>query len=367
MLRVVAVLALMASVAVNWRLYASPRLYPPIELIEFNYGSFPLPTVLLIISALCLLGSLFLRWFRLLMATGMLCIIVLVLLDLHRLQYWTYLYLFILLILAFYNGRVDDPNRFTSYFILIQVIVCSFYLFSGVNQLQQNFRDQLLPEIFSALSNHLSERQYKLAIALGSAIPFVLMFTAVALFVAPLRYLGLTLAVLIHVSLLLLGFPLRKGDIAGYILHPAMLAAVILLFSGKTKQRYFSPTIILQRPLFYLVTAAFLIMPFFNSTGKWPDSLSWNVYSGNHDKLSITFPVNLYLALPKQVKFYCYPANGRIYLDHQAWCRAELGIRSDNSLLAAATLRRQLIRWNHADAPKLRLEWTPKKRLLSKQ
>jgi hypothetical protein len=199
---------------------------------------------------------------------------------------------------------------------------------------------------------------------MGRILPFLYIFTSAALFIAPLRYLGITIALLMQLCLVLLGYPLKMGDVSGYIMNIALMPVVMLLFSGKTKQRYFSPTFILQRPLFYLVAIAFIIMPFFNNSGRWPDALSANMYAGNREKMTIILPVPTYLRLPLPVKKYCFPRQDKIVLDHDKWCRDELGIAFSDFPPTRAALLAQLEFCNRCPVKDLELIMVHKRNLL---
>jgi hypothetical protein len=361
-LRVAIVTFFVLSIVFTWRLWTQSHLFPAAVLLHVDGGN-GLQLGLTIAALICLPSSLIFKWYRLLLAVAICCITMLVLMDLNRLQQWVYMYSAILAVLVFYNGRVDDPNRYTSYFIIVQIIICSLYFFKGIHQLQGGFLNEL-DSAMSSLHSLLSERQYSFCLRAARIIPFIFLFTSVALFVAPLRYLGITLALLMHLCLILLGYPLKSGDVNGYLMNIVMIPVVLLLFSGKTKQRYFSPSFILQRPLFYIVAAAFIIMPFFNNSGRWPDAMSGNVYSGNREKTTIVLPVQSYLALPLPVKRYCFPLNGKMVLNQDKWCRDELGIAYSDSRETRRALLAQIEFWNRGPVKDLELHTTPKRRLL---
>jgi hypothetical protein len=361
-LRVVIVTFFIASLLFTWRLWTQVHLFPAAEVVHLEGGN-GLQLGLTILTLLCLPSSLIFKWYRLLLAAALCSVTLLILMDLNRLQQWVYIYGAILTVLIFYNGRVDDPNKYTSYFIIIQIIVCTLYFFKGLHQLQDGFIVEV-DRAMSSLHSFLSDRQYGFCLRTARLIPFIFLFTSFALFIAPLRYLGITLALLMHLCLIFLGYPLKSGDVCGYLMNIAMIPVVLLLFSGKTKQRYFSPTFILQRPLFYIVMGAFIIMPFFNNSGRWPDALSGNVYSGNRENITIKLPVPTYLTFPLPVKRYCYPDNGKMVLDQNKWCRDELGINYSDSPPTRRALLNQIEFWNRGPVKEIELIKTAKRRLL---
>ncbi len=366
LLRAITVLSFLLCISVTFPLWYTVHLFPAASVFEIDQRSSELPLYLTLVILLCFSASFIFRWHRLLLILGLLALSALLLLDLNRLQQWVFIYGSMLLVLASYNGRVDEPSRFTSYFIMLQIIVCSLYFFTGFYQLQDGFIENGLAPALAPVRGLFSPRQFGFILTAGKILPFVTMFTAIALFVAPLRYLGITFAILLHLALILLGYPLRTGDVAGYIMNISMIPLVLVLFSGKTKERYFSPVFLLQRPLFYLVCAVFLVMPFFNVTSKWPDELSANVYSGNKEKITIKLPVSTYLRLPLFVKNFCKPHQQKILLDHQAWCRYELSVSCTNSKPVMKAIITQLEFWNRGPVKDLELHTSIKKPLLVK-
>src|SRR4249919_3918362 len=137
-LRVAIVSFFVLSIFFTWRLWTQVHLFPAAAVLP-AVGGDGLQLALTIVVLLCLPSSLIFKWYRLLLAVAVCAITALVLMDLNRLQQWVYIYGAILTVLVFYNGRVDDPNRYTSYFIITQIIVCSLYFFRGLHQLQGGF------------------------------------------------------------------------------------------------------------------------------------------------------------------------------------------------------------------------------------
>jgi hypothetical protein len=151
-----------------------------------------------------------------------------------------------------------------------------------------------------------------------------MMFVGVGLIISPIRYLAITLAILVHIALLILLFPVAHYEYALWFANLPFAIILLLLFSGKTKQRYFSPTFLFQRPVFYVVMFLFVLMPFFNKSGYWPDYLSFNFKSGNNKKVIIKFSEKIYLDLPRYVKYYAKPVPGGFIMDYKDWSIREL-------------------------------------------
>jgi hypothetical protein len=67
----------------------------------------------------------------------------------------------------------------------------------------------------------------------------------------------------------------------------------------------------------------FLVFPFFNRGGLWPDYLSSNLKSGNNLTVHITLSEVAYAALPEPIKKFCHHENFNYTIDYKAWCESE--------------------------------------------
>src|SRR5882757_5044752 len=58
--------------------------------------------------------------------------LVYVLLDQNRLQPWFFIYNSFLVVLLFYNWRIDNINNYNSFFIILQLCFAAIYVYSGL-------------------------------------------------------------------------------------------------------------------------------------------------------------------------------------------------------------------------------------------
>jgi len=327
LLRIILIISLVISVLLSLNLWCGYRAVPYSSLIGANpiHPSFDL--VYIAIVMLLWLASLFFNRQRLLMFLAFVICVVLVLFDINRLQPWFYIYNSMLVVFLFYDGRVDDSNKFTSYFIILQIIFASVYFFCGLSQLNKLFIDSDFSEIISPLRNMVSERQFFFFKKMGVIVPYLLMFIGIGLIISPIRYLAITLGLLVHFLLLIFLFPSHKnGNYALWFSNLAFILMLLLLFSGKTKQRYFSPTFLFQMPLFYFMAVLFVIMPFFNNSGKWPDYLSSNFKSGNKNSVRFSLSEKAREHMPTSLRRYCNPTYSFLDFDYKSWCLYELNV-----------------------------------------
>jgi len=309
----------------------------------------------------------FLNKQRLLIFLAFVLSLVLVAFDINRLQPWFYIYNAMLVVFVFYNGRVDDSNKFTSYFIILQIIFASVYFFCGLNQLNKLFVDSDFSEIISPLTRMVSERQFLFFKKTGVVIPYVLMFIGFGLIISSIRYLAITLALVVHFLLLILLFPSAKNqNYALWFSNLSFMIMLLFLFSGKTKQRYFSPTFLFQIPLFYAVMVLFVVMPFFNNGSNWPDFLSANFKSGNPNSVQISLSEKAMEALPESERRFCHPHYSFMNFDYKAWYLDDLNVECYPDKRVFNSIYEYLKDSDKQLVKEIELQLVPKQKLLFK-
>lgn len=271
----------------------------------------------LLISWFFALVSRFQRGFILL---SLLLSLTLVCMDLNRLQPWFYLFNTMLLLLLFYNGRVDNPNTYASFYVLLQLLLASVYFYAGLHLLNPEFVKESLLPLLEPLKGILSERQFTFVLKTGRVIPYVFLFSGLGLMFDSLRFFAMCFAALIHLGLITMLFPPIDGEDYGlWLSNFTFLALLMLLFSGRIQQRYFSALSLLQKPAFYPFLLVFLILPLLNRRGIWPDHLSSNIRSGNNLEARITLGERSYLAMPPNIRKCCIHENFNYILDYRKW------------------------------------------------
>lgn len=327
LIRVVLTLGTIISIFLSFQLWSGSRSFPHAPVIQPLNVDFNPSLILTFTLLVVLFASLILKWQRLLFFVAFLLSVTLVLFDANRMQHWFYIYLSLLFVLSCYNGRVDDSNKYTSYFILMQLIVASVYFFCGISQLNPSFLETEFPKIMGPISKNLSERQVELTTKMGAAIPYSLIFLGVGLVVTPIRFLAISFGVILHVTLLILLFPSAQNQNYSLWFSNLVFALLLfLLFSGRTKQRYYSPAFLFQIPVFYLVIPLFLILPFTNTFGYWPNHLSSNFISGKKKKIAVSIKPHIYNQLPLYEKYFCKETKQGLILDYESWCKHELKV-----------------------------------------
>jgi hypothetical protein len=367
LIRTTLILSLITFVFLSLNLWAGHREFPYTPIVTLNFISPLYDFIFIALVILFWLCSLFLKRQRLFIFLSFTISVSLVLLDINRLQPWFYTHSSLLVIFIFYNGRVDDANKFTSIFIILQLIFASVYFYTGINQLNASFVDTVYTETIYPLKSIMSERQFLFFKKIGVISPYALLFIGLGLIISPLRYLAIILAIFIHILLLIFLFPSSKNtNYACWFSNVTSIILLILLFSGKTKQRYFSPTFLFKKPLFYTITAIFLIMPAFNYTTLWPDYLSSNFKTGNNNFATITLTKSVKDKLPAHLKYLCVERDSFIVFDYQTWCAHELNSYCYPDSLVFKTIQQRLIYLTQGDVKDIQLELRRKQNLLLK-
>ncbi len=367
LIRVTVCVSLVISVLLTFSLWAGERFFPYATPLKTDLIQTPYDYLVVSLFLLFIIASLFLRKQRLFIFLSLLTGAALVLFDLNRLQPWLYIYFSFLFVLMFYNGRIDDANKFTSFFIVLQLIFCSVYIFNGISQLNSSFTETDLPDLISPLQGLMSERQFLFVKKIGAFIPYFLIFIGLGLLVRPMRYLAISFALIFHVMLIIFLFPSKVNqNYAMWFCNLAFVPLLFLLFSGKTKQRYYSPTLLFQFPLFYIIIFLFWIMPWFNQKMLWPDNLSGNFKSGNTNAVEIRFSKIVLDKLPPYVQHFCHQKDSAFVLDYNGWCRSELNTNCYREAITFNNIYNYIQQQTQASVNDLQMVLKPKQNLLFK-
>jgi hypothetical protein len=325
-LRALVTLGLIISFLLSLNLWGGERYFPSIPVFEHFFLKPPYDYVLVFMSLIFLLSSLIFHTTRTFIFLALLSNCFLVLFDVNRLQPWFYIYNAILFVFMFYDGRVDNPNKFTAVFIYIQLIVAAVYVYNGVSQLMNpffvitDFYDAILP-----LRKIMSERQFLFFLKFGKFVPFLMIFIGAGLLIRPVKYLAISFGIALHLLLFIFLFPSANNhNYALWFMNLVFGTLMIFLYSGKTQQRYFSNSVLLQRPLFYGIVIIFWIMPAFNSNKRWPGALSFNFKSGSTPQENVSISEDDFDHLPYYVRGFCTKTRHGYVLKLGNWCHHEL-------------------------------------------
>jgi len=271
-LRVVTVGGYICGILLSLRLwFGAGRSVPRVPLVAATPDSFwiaeiPLSVLLCTALSLCFFSA----RSRYLVAAVVLTSL-LVLLDLTRLQPWVYQYALTLTTLAFAKSRQSNEQPVV---IANQLIVASLYFWSGIQKLNWTFAHEVFPGLLENAGIHLNSSLIAFLPKLAIPIALVEALTGLGLLVQKTRRVAVVLAVVLHLSVLVL-LVLARANTVVWPWNIAMLAIVPILFwrfEGSTKVANYLP-----KTAIVLCTIA----PLLSFAGWWDLNLSAALYAGN--------------------------------------------------------------------------------------
>ena len=318
MMRPVITLGLIIMLLTSYPLWIGNSEFPRAIAEQFHPLLNGSETALFIVSLVFLGASLVLKYPRLLLIMGLLILAILCINDYNRIQPWLVCTVGLLIPFVSYNGRVDDANRYTAYFISVQLILASIYLVNGFYLLAaggESIREILLP-----MQSIASERQMAFIFRVSGIIPCVLLLNAILLLIPALRYLSVTFSIVINLVLSVLIFAGNLNNPSLAFFNLLLIPLLFLGFSGQTRERYFSHAYLLKFPLFYAVLFGFLCLPMVRIlNGKVAFTPVLN--RGTHEILSI--PLEMHNSLSYYQKAFCKQGKYQCELDLTNWFRHE--------------------------------------------
>lgn len=318
-------IGLLLSMLCSYNLWAGQRWYPVCPLFTNFYIQPPFDYILLGLEIVLVFFLIAADKTRLIIFLILLLNLVFVLLDQNRLQPWFFIYNSFLVVLLFYNWRIDNVNNYNSFFIILQLCFAAVYVYSGLQKFNEGFLTETYPWFIRPLKAFVSDRQMLTLNKTAYIIPYLEIFIGFGLLIKPLRFIAIPLVVALHVVILLLMGPLGNNyNVVVWPWNLIMIVLALLLFSGKTNERFFSISHLFKLPVFYLVMILFWILPAFNLIGKWETYLSFSLYSGNNHNAKILLSKKAYDRLPPYIKHFAYERENDYVLYPKEWCLTEL-------------------------------------------
>lgn len=327
LVKLVVAVGMLISILTSWNLWAGQRWLPTCPIIPDLYLSPPYDYLLLAAQIILLIILLFTTKVRLVLFLILLLNCFMVILDQNRLQPWFFIYNSIFLVLFFYDWRIDNVNNYYSYFIILQILFSAVYVYSGIQKLNSHFISETFPWFIKPLEGILSLRQLQTISKAGYMVPIIEIGIGVFILIKPLRFIAIPMMIIMHLVIIVIMGPTGRNYNA--VIWPwnlVMIAIGILLFSGKTTERYFSIAHLFSVPVFYLIIGLFWIAPAANFFNKWDAYLSFSLYSGNTNDVNIELTEAAYKNLPLYVRHHVVFENNQYVLYPKWWCMNELNV-----------------------------------------
>lgn len=325
LVKITVIVGMISSMLCSYQLWAGNRSFPVCPFYSDWYLPIPYDYVLFFTVITCSLLLLFItqtRWFIFII---LLLNLALVLLDQNRMQPWFFMYNSILAVLFFYNWRIDNVNNYNSFFIVLQLAVCAIYVYSGIQKINEGFMNEAFPELIKPMGKFFSERQMHILNKTGHVLPFYELFIGITLLIRPVRFIAIPMTILLHLCGIFLLGPWGNNYYPGiWPWNLSMILLVLLLFSGKTTERFFSVSNLFKLPVFYYVLVFLWILPSLNLFNKWETNLSLTFYSGNNHEGKIVLSKEAYKKLPLFIRHFAVSENEAYVLYPEKWCLQEL-------------------------------------------
>jgi hypothetical protein len=322
-------LGLIASMLISWRLWLGSREFPMVPVFEglpvlpdpadkILLGLFFFLTVMTIFSRKpkpFILGVLAIgAWYAIS--------------DQNRIQPWFYQYMLMMLILAFYNWRVDEPKDYTVILTTLKIIVAAIYFWSGIQKFNPNFMGDTWPWLVKPLDSVFTPEGCNVILKSGYGIPFIEIFIGISLFFSGAKRIAIPVAIGMHLLILALIGPL------GHNYNPvvwgwniAMIGMVYFLFAGNAQSKYHSVNYLLSFRPAYIILILCGLMPGLSLINKWDSYLSASLYSGNTSNGVIYLSDNAKSKLSFYLQSFTENKGGnRNSLNIKQWAMHELNV-----------------------------------------
>lgn len=294
-------------------LWSIIRSYPVLPLLP-GISSPGINTTLLLLFTLPLIASIFFLAKRsLLIYISLIALMILVLLDLNRMQPWVYAYALIILSFA-----INSSDK-TSFRADVLLILSLSYIWSGIQKINANYLEAFFPDLVEPI---LGNGPFVLIAGIGS---FLVEITGGFLLLSRrYRKAGIITMIGVHLSILLLIGPL--GINTNTVVWPWNLCFILILIQLWSFDEKVSivQSIKDKKPYKMVLILLLGIMPAFSLMQIWPKYLSSALYSGNKIKTELYISDDFKSDLPGQVQVAVNDTTNVISL--LRWSLVELGV-----------------------------------------
>lgn len=277
---IISALGLLASLYMTESAWTASRTYPLIPIVPEMRLSTTIQVSLFIVVLSTFLWSVFsVHLHKKLVTLGLVSLLILVLLDITRLQPWIFHYVTILL---FFSLLI--PRRFVTTPYLLdttRIIIGGIYFWSGVQKFNIRFFTEIFPWFTEKIWLPFGNSGATIAITVGLFVPFIEALFAIGFFTKRFRNSSLFGATtMIVLVLICLGPWGQNWNSSVWPWNIAIYSMVIVLFLGL-------PTTLTEfvnrqkhNVIGWVAFFIFWLMPLGNIDGFVDHYLSWSLYSG---------------------------------------------------------------------------------------
>jgi hypothetical protein len=242
------------------------------------------------------------------------------LVDQSRMQPWFYQYCVLLAACAICGGNKTRLLNTAS------LLIALVYFWSGIQKIGVGFVDRVFPAMINPYLNTLIGRSTVLPRAVIAALPVLEILIGMGLLTRRFRNISVVLAVLMHVSILLLLIPLKLNTVI-WPWNVAMLVLVAALF-WRRRDVSMSELLVPREAGFQLIVLIlFGALPLLSFFDLWDSYLSASLYSGHLPVAVIRFNDKVRERLPPEVQNYVENGSGGEWsINPMRWSLRELNV-----------------------------------------
>lgn len=219
--------------------------------------------------------------------------------DQLHLQPWAYEYLLILTVFYWHDWKSEDDSASNRTIGLVQIIIAGIYIWSGIQKLNFNFSNDILPSLLIPIQNLFPSFQPPFQV-LGIIIPLTESLIGLGLLFRKTRNIAVIFALTMHLIILSLLIAKNYNSIVWFWNLTLIFADVFAFWKSDVSLKE-----ILKVERFaarkFIVLAA-VSLPILNFFGNWDSFLSGAYYSGNVEIPAIRINEEVFEKLPPTAK-----------------------------------------------------------------
>ncbi len=313
----------------TFNLWTSERAFPHAPVADW-VPALPAPLdSLLLLGEMILMGSLLLfpqrnKWLPLFFVI-LLCW---VLPDQVRLQPWYYLYALLLVPAWLYKAPERETHN-NGALLCMQVVVIGLYSWSGIHKHSHDFYNYVHGFISKPLEPYLPATVYEWVVQLGVVAPWFELAAGLLLIFKRTRNLAVFMIAGMHGYLLLCLGPLGSGWNA--VIWPWNISMVLLVWTLFYKSEPIPWKTLLEprvRRVSLPIVLLALVMPALRFADAWDNSLSFCLYSGKTQGLTLFVTENSLAKLPEEARQHFKPSGTEhvLFMPGDTWSMDAVGV-----------------------------------------
>ncbi len=319
--KIVAVLGFLSGILLSIPLWLSERPYPlsPVIHVFVIPPPFDLTVFVLLVSSL--VGILLTSHPKKFLVSILCFASLMIFADQSRFQPWVYFYMLILAVLALFSWNYDDKNGQEKTLHVLQFIVSTIYIWSGLQKLNTVFYVSVFPWMAEPIVNILPSSFYPLFLVFDLAVPLIEMGIGIGFFTRRFRKASIVGAVMMCVFVLWALGPF--GHSWNSVVWPWNIALLLFVFILFRKNTTLSLHDLLPSRFAYTHKIFFLlcgVLPLFYFVNVWDAYPSWSLYSGTVNRGTVILAPTMSDKVPSGVLQYAQKnETGEYHIDIMKW------------------------------------------------